>query len=75
MVNARMGAGGDVFDDLVPQITHVDDGVGDAGRGKLVEHMVEQRAARHANQRLRHVVVSGAAGGPIRPREPWLCWG
>ena len=43
-------------DDLVGQIMHIDDGFADAGVGELVEHMIEQRLAGHAHQRLRHVV-------------------
>ena len=45
-----------VLDDLVGQIMHVDDGLADAGVGELVEHMVEQRLAGDAHQRLRHLV-------------------
>ena len=46
----------DVIDDLVGQIMHVDDGLADAGVGELVEHVIEQRLARHAHQRLWHPV-------------------
>ena len=49
-------AGRDVIDDLVGQIMHVDDGLADAGLAELVEHVVEQRLAGHAHQRLRHPV-------------------
>ena len=45
-----------VIDDLVGQIVHVDDGLADAGIAELVEHMIEQRAAGDAHQRLRHLV-------------------
>ena len=45
-----------MVDDLVGQIVHIDDGFADAGVTELVEHMIEQRAARHADQRLRHPV-------------------
>ena len=53
-------AGRDVFDDLVGQVMHVDHGFGDAGVGELVQHMVKQRLAGHAHQRLRHMVGQGA---------------
>ena len=53
-------ARGDVIDDLVGQIMHVDDGFADAGIAELVEHMIEQRAAGHAHQRLWHPVGQGA---------------
>ena len=54
--DAGPAAGRDMLDDLVGQIMHVDHGFADAGVGELVEHMVEQRLAGHAHQRLRHVV-------------------
>ena len=57
--DAGLRAAGDMIDDLVGQIMHVDDGLDDAGLAELVEHMVEQRAARHLHQRLRHVVRQG----------------
>ena len=43
-------------DDLVGQVMHVDDRLGDAGLGELVQHVVEQRAAGNGNQRLRHML-------------------
>ena len=46
----------DMIDDLVGQIMHVDDSLADAGIAELVEHMVEQRPACHAHQRLWHPV-------------------
>ena len=39
---------------------HVDHGLADAGAGELVEHVVEQRLAGDADQRLWHVVGEGA---------------
>jgi hypothetical protein len=39
---------------------HIDDGFVDAGIGQLVEHVIEQRTARHLHQRLRHPVRQGA---------------
>ncbi len=45
-----------MIDDLVRQIMHVDDGLGHAGRGKLVQHVVKQRSARHPDQGLRQMV-------------------
>src|SRR5665811_287046 len=53
-------ARGCVIDDLVGQIVHIDDGFADAGVAELVEHMIEQRAARDAHQRLWHPVRQGA---------------
>jgi hypothetical protein len=35
---------------------HIDHGLTDTGRGELVQHVVEQRLAGNAHQRLRHVV-------------------
>jgi hypothetical protein len=35
---------------------HVDHGLADAGAGELVKHVIEQRLAGDAHQRLRHVV-------------------
>ena len=53
---ARPGASGDVFDDLVRQIMHIDHRLADAGITELVENVVEQRASRHAHQRLGHAI-------------------
>ena len=49
-------AAGRMLDDLVGQIMHVDHGFADAGAGELVQHVIEQRLAGHAHQRLRHLV-------------------
>jgi len=46
------------------QVMHIDDGFADAGGSELVEHMVEQRLAGHAHQRLRHRVGQGAHAQP-----------
>ena len=54
--HARARAARDMIDDLVGQIMHIDDGLADAGVAELVEHMIEQRAAGHGHQRLRHPV-------------------
>jgi hypothetical protein len=45
-----------MLDDLVRQIMHIDHCLGDAGAGELVQHVIEQRLAGNAHQRLRHVV-------------------
>ncbi len=49
----------DVIDDLIGQIVHIDDSVARACVAELVEHMVEQRAAGDADQRLWHPVRQG----------------
>src|ERR1700688_889230 len=54
--SSEMITRGRVLDDLVGQIVHIDDGFADACVGKLVEHMIEQRASRYGHQRLRHLV-------------------
>ena len=46
----------DVIDDLIGQIMHIDDGLGDTGGSQLVQHMIEQRLAGNLHQRLRHGV-------------------
>ena len=48
-----------MFDDLVGQVMHIDDRLGDAGVAELVEHVVEQWLAGHPHQRLRYVVGEG----------------
>ena len=45
-----------MFDDLVGQIVNVDDRLADAGVAELVEHVIEQRAACHRHQWLRHPI-------------------
>ena len=54
-MRGRAAAGG-MLDDLVRQIMHVDNSFDDAGAGELVQHVIEQRLAGDAHQRLRHVV-------------------
>jgi hypothetical protein len=40
--------------ELVGQVMHVDHGRLDAGRGKAVEHMIDERPAGKRHERLRH---------------------
>ena len=54
--DAGPGTARGVLDDLVGQVMHVDHGLADAGAGELVQHVIEQRLAGHAHQRLRHMV-------------------
>ena len=56
MIDAGPGPARGMLDDLVGQIMHVDHGFADAGAGELVQHVIEQRLAGDAHQRLRHVV-------------------
>ena len=58
--HAGPGARGDVIDDLIGQIVHVDDSFACACVAELVEHMIEQRATGHAHQRLWNPVGQGA---------------
>ena len=47
--HAGSGTRRDVIDDLVGQIVHIDDGFTDAGVAELIQHVIEQRMARHAH--------------------------
>src|SRR5215212_4724894 len=67
--DARSLTARDVIDDLVRQIVHVDYGFADTSLGELVEHMIEQRSARHTHQWLWHMIGQRAHPYPEAGRE------